>query len=135
MYWNLVHELMYKIECPSISRLRIGILCTYWYFVRALPYSVIESTQIPWELGSRIDTMHRFAAQYEAGSGTPHLSASSPLRGIQRRCGDLAKAFDNKNAIPFRILMRTPRSSVDILFVMTPRSASHLRYNLSKWRE
>ena len=51
-----MRELLYKIEWPSIRRLRIGILCTYWHFVRALPYSVIELTQSPWDLGSRIDT-------------------------------------------------------------------------------
>ena len=55
MYLHLVRELLYKIEWPSVRRLRIGILCTYWNFVRALPYYVIESTQSPWDSGSRID--------------------------------------------------------------------------------
>ena len=53
-----MRKLLYNIEWPSVRRLRIGILCTYWYFVRALPYSVIESTQSPWDSGSRIDNMH-----------------------------------------------------------------------------
>ena len=50
-----MRELLYKIEWPSIRRLRIGILCTYWHFVRALPYPVIESTRSPWDSRSRVD--------------------------------------------------------------------------------
>ena len=30
---------------------------TYWHFVRALPYYVIESNQSLWDSGSRIDIM------------------------------------------------------------------------------
>ena len=55
MYWHLVCELLYNIEWPSIRRLCIGIFFTYWHFVRALPYSMIESTQSPWYSGSWID--------------------------------------------------------------------------------
>ena len=55
MYLHLVCELLYKIEWPSVRRLRIVILCTYWNFGRALPYSLIESTQSPWESASRND--------------------------------------------------------------------------------
>ena len=33
-YLHLVRELLYKIEWPSVRRLRIGISCTYWHFVR-----------------------------------------------------------------------------------------------------
>ena len=36
-YLHLVRELLYKIEWPSVRRLHIGILCTYWHVVRALP--------------------------------------------------------------------------------------------------
>ena len=59
-YLHLVSELLYKIEWPSVRRLRIGISCTYWHFVCALPYSVIESTQSPWDSGSRIDSWVSF---------------------------------------------------------------------------
>ena len=55
MYWHFVRELLCKIEWPSIRRINIGISCTYWNFVHALPYSVIKSTQSPWDSGSRID--------------------------------------------------------------------------------
>ena len=50
-----MRELLYNIEWPSVRRLRIGISYMYWHFVRPLPYSVIESTQSPWDSGSRID--------------------------------------------------------------------------------
>ena len=50
-----MRELLYKIEWPSVRRIRIGILCTYWHFVRAVPYYVIESTQSPWDSGSCIE--------------------------------------------------------------------------------
>ena len=46
---------------------------TYWHFVhvlaflRALPYSVIELTQILWELGSRIDTPLQNVGNYCIG--------------------------------------------------------------------
>ena len=53
-----MRELLYKIEWPSIRQLCIGILCTYWHSVPALTYSVIESTQSPWDSGSQIDTWH-----------------------------------------------------------------------------
>ena len=36
-YLHLVRELLYKIKWPSRRRLRIGIVCTYRHFVRALP--------------------------------------------------------------------------------------------------
>ena len=57
-----MRELLYKIEWPSVRRLRIGILCTYWHFVRALPYSVIELTQSLWDSGSWIDSVHHNCA-------------------------------------------------------------------------
>ena len=46
---------------------------TYWHFVhvlaflRALPYSVIESTQSLWDLGSRIDTPLQNVGNYCIG--------------------------------------------------------------------
>ena len=55
-YLHLVCELLYNIEWPSVRRLRIGILCTYWNFVRALPYYVIELTQSQWDSGSWIES-------------------------------------------------------------------------------
>ena len=64
---NLVRELQYIIEWPSVRRLRIGILCTYWHFVHVLPYSVIESTQSPWDLGSWIDTPSHNVGNYCIG--------------------------------------------------------------------
>ena len=36
-YLHLLRELLYKIEWPSVRQLHIGILCTYWHVVRALP--------------------------------------------------------------------------------------------------
>ena len=36
-YLYLVRELLYKVEWLSRKQLRIGILCTYRHFVRALP--------------------------------------------------------------------------------------------------
>ena len=36
-YLHLVRELMYNIEWPPRRQLRIGILCKYRNFVRALP--------------------------------------------------------------------------------------------------
>ena len=62
-----MRELLYTIEWPSVRRLRIGTSCTYWYFVRALPYSVIESTQSPWDSGSRIDTLSQNVGNYCIG--------------------------------------------------------------------
>ena len=40
---------------------------TYWHFVRALPYSVIESTQSLWDSGSRIDTPSQNVGNYCIG--------------------------------------------------------------------
>ena len=67
MYWHFVRELLYKIEWPPIRRLCIGILCTYSYFVRVLPYSVIKSNQSPWDSGSRIDTPSQNVGSYCIG--------------------------------------------------------------------
>ena len=66
-YWDFVRELLYKIECPSIRQLRIGILFMYWHFVRALPYSLIKLTQSPWYSGSRIDTPSQNVGNYCIG--------------------------------------------------------------------
>ena len=62
-----MRELLYKIEWLSIRQLLIGISCTYWHFVRALPYSVIESTQSPWDSGSQIDTPSQNVGNYCIG--------------------------------------------------------------------
>ena len=62
-----MRELLYKIEWPSVRRLHIDILCTYWHFMRALPYSVIESTQGPWDSGSRIDIPSQNVGNYYIG--------------------------------------------------------------------
>ena len=67
-YWHFVRELLYKIEWTSVRRLRIGILCTYWNFVNALPYSVIDLTQSPWDSGSQIDTQ-TFGNNYKHAPG------------------------------------------------------------------
>ena len=37
MCLHLVRELLYNIEWPPERQLRIGILCTYWHVVRAVP--------------------------------------------------------------------------------------------------
>ena len=66
-YFHLVRELLYNIEWPSVRRLRIGILYTYWNFVRALPYSVIELTQSQWDSGSWIDTPSHNVVNYCIG--------------------------------------------------------------------
>ena len=50
-----------------MRQLRIGILCTYLHLVRGLPYSVIESTRSPWDLGSRIDTPLQNVVNYCIG--------------------------------------------------------------------
>ena len=34
---HISRELLYKIKWPSVRQLHIGILCTYWHVVRALP--------------------------------------------------------------------------------------------------
>ena len=39
----------------------------YWHLVSALPYSVIESTWIPWVSGSRIDTPSQNVVNYCIG--------------------------------------------------------------------
>ena len=62
-----MRELLYKIEWPSIRRLRIGISCTYWHFVRALLYSVINLTQSLWDSGSRIETLLQNFGNYCIG--------------------------------------------------------------------
>ena len=62
-----MRELLHNIEWPSIRRLHIGILCTYWYFIRALPYSVIELTQSPWDSGSWIETTSQNVGNYCIG--------------------------------------------------------------------
>ena len=62
-----MRELLYKIEWPSIRQLRIGISCTYWHFVRALLYSVIESTRSLWDSGSWIDTPFQNVGNYCIG--------------------------------------------------------------------
>ena len=67
-----MRELLYKIEWPSIRRLRIGILCMYWHFLRAFPYSVIKSTQSPWDSGSWIEII-TFLKTYHNWSGIPTL--------------------------------------------------------------
>ena len=59
-----MRELLYKIEWPLVRLIRIGILCTYWHFVRGLPYYVIESTQSPWDSGSRIETPSHNVGNY-----------------------------------------------------------------------
>ena len=67
-----MRELLYKIEWPSIRQLRIGIFCTYRNFVLALPYSVIKSTQSPWDSGSWIEII-TFLKTYHNWSGIPTL--------------------------------------------------------------
>ena len=62
-----MRELLYTIEWPSVRQLCIGILCTYWHFVCALPYSVIELTQSPWDSGSWIDTYLQNVGSYCIG--------------------------------------------------------------------
>ena len=79
-----MRELLYKIEWPSIRRLHIGILCMYWDFVRALPYSAIESTQSPWDSGSRIDIYYSKPLK-EYGGGLLSLIYNIPVdyqRGV-----------------------------------------------------
>ena len=67
MYLHIVRELLYKIEWPSVRRLCIGISCTYWNFVHALPYYVIDPTQSPWDSGGRIDTPSQNVGNYCIG--------------------------------------------------------------------
>ena len=89
-YWHFVRELLYNIEWLSVRQIRIGILCTYWHLVRALPYYVIESTQSPWDLGSRIDKMDTTCHQ------------------LQRKCQKKVHGYSQKSMNDLNLVIVNP---------------------------
>ena len=94
---------MYKIEWPSVRRLRIGILCTYWHFLRALPYSVIESTQSPWDSGSPIYTPSHNVGNYCIGQLSSWLQVGRSHNTVMGRRVVLGEIVTEVSAAGFPI--------------------------------
>ena len=102
-YWHFVREFLYKIEWPSVRRLRIGISCTYWHFVCSLPYSVIESTQSLWESRSRIDTPSKNVGNYCIGQLGSWVQVGRSHNTVMRRRVVLGEIVTEVSAAGFPI--------------------------------